>query len=114
MLFEPRDYLRHILDETRFLLEQSRKYDLESFRKDELVRRAFVRSIEIIGEATKQLPAEFREEHPEVEWRVMARMRDRVIHGYFSINDQLVWEVVADRIPKLHDQLTEILRQVER
>jgi uncharacterized protein with HEPN domain len=112
MSFEPRDYLRHILDETTFLLEASRGLDLERFRSDGLLRRAFVRSIEIIGEAAKQLPADFRAAYPEIEWSGMAKMRDRVIHGYFAISDQLVWEVVSDKVPVLHDQIKAILGEL--
>lgn len=111
MSFVPRDYLRHILDETTFLIEASRGLDLERYRTDGILQRAFVRSIEIIGEATKQLPADFRASHPEIDWSGMAKMQDRVIHGYFSINDQLVWEAVSEKVPVLHEQLQEILRR---
>ena len=58
------------------------------------MRRAFVRSLEIIGEAVKNLPEEFRASHPEVEWRPIAQMRDRLIHGYYGVDYQLVWDVV--------------------
>jgi uncharacterized protein with HEPN domain len=109
MSFEPRDYLRHILDETTFLIEASRELDFDRYRSDGILQRAFVRSIEIIGEATKQLPPDFRAAHPEVEWGGMAKMRDRVIHGYFAISDRLVWEVVAEKVPVLHEQIEAIL-----
>jgi uncharacterized protein with HEPN domain len=109
MSFEPRDYLRHILDETTFLIDASQGLNFERYRADGLLQRAFVRSIEIIGEATKQLPEDFRAAHPEIEWSGMAKMRDRVIHGYFAISDQLVWEVVTEKIPVLHEQIEAIL-----
>ena len=60
---------------------------------DETPWRAFVRSLEVIGEAVKSLPEEFLESHPEVDWRPIARMRDRLIHGYFGVDYQLVWDV---------------------
>ncbi|MDH4155460.1 MAG: DUF86 domain-containing protein [Nitrospira sp.] len=81
MSFEPRDYLRHILLEVEYLLDQSQTLTYERFVVDETVRRAFVRSLEIIGEAVKNSPAGFRAAHPEVEWRSIAKMRDRLIHG---------------------------------
>ena len=65
------------------------------------MRRAFVRSLEIIGEAVKNLPEEFRASHPEVEWRPIAQMRDRLIHGYFGVDYQLVWDVVRGKLPEL-------------
>jgi len=81
MSFEPRDYLRHILAEADYLIEQSEGLAFERFDADETLRRAFVRSLEVIGEAAKKLPAEFREKHPEVEWGRIARLRDRLIPG---------------------------------
>ena len=67
MSFEPRDYLRHILVEVEYLLDQSQTLTYERFATDETSRRASVRSLEIIGEAVKNLPEEFRASHPEVE-----------------------------------------------
>ena len=60
---------------------------------DKTLWRAFVRSLEVIAEAVKSLPEEFLESHPEVDWRPIARMRDRLIHGYFGVDYQLVWDV---------------------
>ncbi|MEQ9398176.1 MAG: DUF86 domain-containing protein [Longimicrobiales bacterium] len=67
MSFEPRDYLRHILAETEFLLRERPGLTLDSFLEDETLQWAFVRSLEIIGEAAKQVPAAFRAQHPEIE-----------------------------------------------
>ena len=76
MSFEPRDYLRHIVVEADYLIGQSNGLSFEVFSADETLRRAFVRSLEIIGEAAKKVPPEFRAQHPEVDWRAMAGMRD--------------------------------------
>ena len=109
MSFEPRDYLRHILVEADYLVEQSRNLTLDQFEKDATLQRAFVRSLEVIGEATKQLPESLRAKYPEVEWRSMARMRDRLIHGYFGVDYALVWDVVQQRIPPLQQAIRRIL-----
>ena len=69
MSFEPRDYLRHILVEADYLIGRSEGLSFESFSSDETLRRAFVRSLEIIGEATKKVPDDFRAAYPAVEWR---------------------------------------------
>ena len=72
MSFEPRDYLRHILVEAEYLIDRSADLSFEAFVADETLRRAFVRSLEIIGEAAKKVPDDFRATHPTVEWRAMA------------------------------------------
>jgi uncharacterized protein with HEPN domain len=75
MSFEPRDYLRHILVETDYLVAQAAGLTRDQFLSNETLRRAFVRSLEIVGEAAKKVPDEFRAKHPTVEWRAMAGMR---------------------------------------
>jgi uncharacterized protein with HEPN domain len=109
MSFEPRDYLRHILLEAEYLLDQSQGLSFERFAADETLRRAFVRSLKVIGEAVKNLPEEFRASHPEVDWRSIARMRDRLIHGYFGVDYELVWDVVQEKLPELKRNIQSIL-----
>jgi len=110
MSFEPRDYLRHILVEADYLIGRSEGLSFDTFAGDETLRRAFVRSLEIIGEAAKKVPEDFRASHPSVEWRAMVGMRDRLIHDYFGVDFELVWDVVRQRIPELRDEITIILK----
>lgn len=111
MSFEPLEYLRHILDEADYLEEASRDLRKEEFLQSRTLRRAFVRSLEIIGEATKKLPDELRAPHSDIEWRAMAGMRDRLIHGYFGVDYELVWDVVRNKIPELRERLRAILSE---
>jgi uncharacterized protein with HEPN domain len=110
MSFESREYLRHILAEADYLLNSSRNLSRERFLADETLKRAFVRSLEIIGEAAKKLPESFRAAHPGAEWRAMAGMRDRLIHGYFGVDYDLVWDVVHTKVPALKRELERILK----
>jgi uncharacterized protein with HEPN domain len=82
-----------------------------TFLRDETLKRAFVRSLEIIGEAVKQSPDAVRERYSHLEWRAMAGMRDRLIHGYFGVDYDIVWDVVTTKIPVLQQAIEHILRQ---
>ena len=107
--FEPRDYLRHILAESDYLILHARDLNMRGFLKNETIQRAFVRSLEIIGEAAKQVPEDFRNQHLNVQWKSMAGMRDRLIHAYFGVDYEIVWDVVQTRIPELRQQIASIL-----
>lgn len=102
-------YLKHILDETSYLLGILESVNLSAFQKDETLKRAVVRSLEIIGEAVKNLPEDFKAEYPHIEWRKMAATRDRLIHGYFSVDFEIVWDVVVNKIPALDKELKRLL-----
>jgi len=75
------------------------------------MKRAFVRSLEIVGEAVKQIPDEFRARYPQVEWRKMAGTRDRLIHDYLGVDYELVWDIVQNKIPALKKAMQEIVEK---
>lgn len=105
------EYLRHILDETEFLISRSQSLDKEDLLKDEVLKRAFVRSLEIIGEAAKKLPEDFRKKYGQIDWRAIAGTRDKLIHDYFGIDYDIVWDIVLNEIPELKDQIRRILKE---
>ena len=104
-----REYLQHILDETAYLRQSSASLDKAAFLRDETLKRAFVRSLEIIGEAVKQIPEDLRQRHPVIEWRAMAGMRDRLIHAYFGVDYEIVWDVIVNQLPALDMEIKKIL-----
>ena len=109
MSFEWRELVRHMLDEIEYLQATSHGVSRERFLSDPTLRRAFVRSLEVIGEATKKMPEDLRRRHGTIDWRAMAGMRDRLIHVYFGVDHELVWEVVTVHVPNLREQLVMLL-----
>ena len=110
---EARAYLRHILEECEFLMRNSSGLSFENFVNDPVLERAFVRSLEIIGEAVKKLPLYLKNQYPEIPWKKIAGMRDVLIHGYFGVDYRIVWETVQKEVPLLKVQVQKILRKIE-
>lgn len=109
---EPVEYLKHIRDECLFIISVTGD-DLskETFIKDETLKRAVVRSLEIIGEATKKIPADFKVKWESVSWKNMSGMRDRLIHDYLGVNYSIVWDVIKNKIPELYNQIIEVIEK---
>jgi uncharacterized protein with HEPN domain len=108
---DPLDYLRHILDEAEYLVIHSKGLDKVDFLQDDTLKRAFVRSLEIIGEAVKRVPNGIKEEHPDIEWKPISGMRDKLIHDYFGIDYDIVWDAVMTKIPPLRKRIKGILSE---
>lgn len=104
------NYCKHIVVEAEYLLAAFSTTSREAFLADETLKRAFVRSLEIIGEAVKQIPDDFRALYPEVEWRKMAGTRDKLIHDYLGVDYELVWDIVQSKIPGLKAAMEKILK----
>lgn len=107
------EYLRHILDETRFISAKVTELDENSFLNDETAKRAFVRSLEVIGEAVKQIPEEVRQQYPNIQWRSIAGMRDKLIHEYFGVDHDIVWDAATAKIPELEATVIAILGSMQ-
>jgi uncharacterized protein with HEPN domain len=106
---EPKEYLRHIIDECFYIISVSENLLFEDFMEDETLKRAVVRSLEIIGEATKKIPSDFKVKRNTIQWKNMAGMRDRLIHDYIGVNYTIVWDVVKNKIPEIHIKISEFL-----
>mgnify|MGYP001576215833 FL=1 len=86
---------------------------LEEFKADEKTSSAVVRKIEIIGEATKNVPKEIRQKYKELPWSDMARMRDKIIHSYFVVDYEVVWKTIKERLPEIKPKIDAILEDLE-
>ena len=110
MSFSSLEYLQHISDETTYLTDRAEGLNKDEFMQDETLKRAFVHSLEIIGEATKNLSADLRQKYSHIDWRAMAGMRDRLIHRYFGIDYDIVWDVVINKVPLLQQEIQQIIQ----
>ena len=81
----------------------------EELRADERTLDAVIRNLEIIGEASKHIPKEIRDKYSEIEWRKISGLRDVLIHGYFGIDDEIIWDIVSNRIAPLLESIEKIL-----
>lgn len=106
---EPKEYLRHINDECIYIITVSKDLKYDDFLNDETLKRAVVRSLEIIGEATKKIPADVKVKWDTIPWKNMAGMRDRLIHDYMGVNYTIVWDVMKNKIPDMNKQISEFL-----
>lgn len=104
-------YLRHILDEIIFLLKTTENLNYDSFFENEMYIRAFSRSFEIIGEAVKNLSPDFRKRHTDIEWKKISGMRDKIIHQYFNVDYELLWDVIKTKLPEIKNKIEKLLYQ---
>ena len=107
-------FLKHIREESEFLLKETRGFTYEDFIENELLKRGCARSLEVIGEAVKNLSADFKKRYKTVDWKKIARMRDKIIHDYFGVNWDIVWATIQEKIPQLKKRIKTIIDDIEK
>lgn len=110
----PRDsrvYLEDILEATRKITTYTGSLSKTSFLEDEKTLDAVIRNLEVIGEAVKKLPEDLRAQHSGVEWKKIAGLRDILIHEYFGLDAEIVWDIVRNKVPALDREVRTILNE---
>jgi uncharacterized protein with HEPN domain len=104
-------YLEDILAAAQKIESYTEGLSFQQFIQDEMRLDAALRNLEIIGEATKNLPSELRDKYPDVDWRKVAGLRDIVIHAYFNIDNNIIWDIIQNKLPDLQSYVAIILEQ---
>ncbi len=107
------ELLEDIVYSIQRILDYTDGIGYEKFSRNKLVQDAVVRNFQILGEATKKLPAVFKEKHSQIPWSKVARFRDKLIHHYSGVNYDVVWEIIEESLPELQGQIKQVLKQTK-
>jgi uncharacterized protein with HEPN domain len=102
-----------MLDNANRAMRFAAGVDYESFSKDERTIYAVIRAIEIIGEATRNIPENIRKKYPNIPWQDVSDMRNKLVHRYFGIDLEIIWKTIHEDLPYLMNSLEEIIRREE-
>jgi uncharacterized protein with HEPN domain len=106
-------YLKDILEAMETVEKFVEDMNFEQFKNNDLVSSAVIRKFEIIGEATRNIPQEIKKKYPDIPWKTMVGFRDKLIHFYFGIKYDIVWETIKSKLPELKEKIKKILEQLE-
>lgn len=104
-------FVTDIRDCTKRILEYVKGKSFEEFTSNQMLIDAVIRNLEIIGEATKNIPTEIKRKYPQIEWKKIAGLRDMVIHQYFGTDNEILWDLVQNKIPELLVNIEKVLKK---
>ncbi|MCQ6962494.1 HepT-like ribonuclease domain-containing protein [Methanolobus chelungpuianus] len=107
---DPSVFIKHIIDSIERIEDFTNNKTKDDFLEDVQLQDATIRRIEIIGEASKNIPEDFKRRYGDVPWSEMARTRDKLIHGYFGVDLELTWDIIQQDLPDLKQKMNHILQ----
>jgi uncharacterized protein with HEPN domain len=107
-------FFQDMLDSINRIETFTKDMDYDGFLQDEKTIYAVIGNLEIIGEAIKCIPDEIKEKFPDIPYRQIAGMRDKLIHNYFGIDMEIVWKATKDRLPELEKQIKVVLKELDK
>lgn len=108
-----RDYINDIYDSIKDIENFVGTLSYDEFIEDRKTINAVIRSLEILGEASKKIPVELRTKYPNIPWKEMSRMRDKLIHEYHGVDPEIVWTVIKEEIPPMKPYIEKIKKDIE-
>ena len=111
---DPKTFLLHILESIKLIEDFTKGCSTEKFFESDIIQNATIRMIEIIGEAVKNIPKDFKLKHPEVPWKNIAGTRDKLIHEYFGVDLKLTYRIIKENIPELKQKISKILKEIDK
>jgi|SRR3989344_759489 len=110
------DKYKVYLDDILISIEKIEKYtkgvSYKEFSQNSLISDGVIRNLEVIGEAVKKLSVDLKKKYPDVEWKKIAGLRDILIHEYFGIDLNIVWDIIINKIPKLKNSIKEVMKNL--
>ncbi len=108
---DPYLYIEDIINSIKKIKRYTAGMSFGDFIRDEKTIDAVIRNLEVVGEAAKNVPEEIRQKYPQIPWKEVAGMRDRLIHAYFGVDLEIVWQTIVSDLPKLESELVKIIKK---
>jgi len=103
-------FLTDMLTSARKIIDYVGSKSRKDFAKNQMLADAVIRNLEIIGEASKKIPAGIKQKHPEIEWKKISGLRDILVHEYFGIDYDVLWDIAKHKVPRLKEQIAQVLK----
>jgi len=106
-------FLNDVVECSKKIRKYTKNKSYQQFINDEILIDAVIRNLEVIGEAVKHIPVEIKRSYPDVQWKKISGLRDVLIHDYFGVNYELLWDIIKHKVPEFEKQIKSILKEIK-